>query len=677
MDSTARTRGTRFGAFEVDLRSGEVHKHGIRLKLQDQPFQVLALLLEHSGDVVTREEFRQKLWPADTFVDFDTGLNSAIKKLRDALSDSAEEPRYIQTLPRRGYRFIASVDNVSVVSPRASSEVAVHGIQINENEIQRTEISKNDGSHGTSLSTLSDSASEFIPPNTSAPVPLPSKALANTRRQQIRVGLALGIILAALAMGAVLLVSKRSPSHDLPAAIRSIAVLPLENLTGDPSQEYFADGMTDALITELAQVRGLKVISRTSTMRYKGTKKTLPEIARELGVDAIVEGTVGRSGDEVKITAQLIRASTDTHLWAASYARVRQDILPLQAEVAREVTHQISDQLVPVENKAAKPTVDAEAYDAYLKGVYFLSQGSPDAARTAIRYFQAAIEKEHNFAAAYSRLAACYSFLSSMSEMPSGEAYARGKAAAQKAVALDDNLDHAHAELAWIAILDWDWTRAENEYRRAIQINPNSADAHIGYFFLLLILGRSEESAREERAAKVLDPLSLNTLTTTVSGSYYRRQYDDGLIKARSAIELYPQVSTTHVLLSNFYAAQGNDKLAAQEILLAEETGGATPERLAALKAANEIGGSKGLRRKRIELNEKVAGKQASNEYDLAIDCAAVGDDDRAIVWLEKALHARDSKITLITVEPIFDTLRSDPRFAGFLRQMGLQQPHS
>lgn len=677
MDSTAQTHGTRFGAFEVDLRSGEVHKHGTRLKLQGQPFQVLALLLEHSGAVVTREEFHQKLWPANTFVDFDTGLNSAIKKLRDALSDSAEEPRYIETLPRRGYRFIAPVDNVYVVSPRASSEVAAHGIQINENEIRRTEISENDGSNGTSLSALSDSASEFIPPSPGAPVPLLLRALANTRRQQNRVGLALGIALAALAMGAVLLVRKRSPSHDLPAAIRSIAVLPLENLTGDPSQEYFADGMTDTLITELAQVRGLKVISRTSTMHYKGTKKTLPEIARELGVDAIVEGTVGRSGDEVKITAQLIRASTDTHLWVASYARVRQDVLLLQAEVAREVTHQISDQLVPVENKASKSTVNAEAYDAYLKGVYFLSQESPDATRTAIRYFQAAIDKDHNFAAAYSRLAACYSLLSSISEMPPGEAYARGKEAVQKAVALDDNLDHAHTELAWIAVWDWDWTRAEKEYRRAIQINPNSADAHIGYFFLLLILGRSEESAREERAAKVLDPLSLNTLTAAISGSYYRRQYDDGLIKARNTIELYPQVSTPHVLLSNFYAAQGNDKLAAEEILLAEETGGATPERLAALKAANEIGGSKGLRRKRIELNEKVAGKQAGNAYDLAIDCAAVGDDDRAILWLEKALHARDFRITLITVEPIFDSLRSAPRFAGFLRQMGLQQPHS
>jgi hypothetical protein len=391
-----------------------------------------------------------------------------------------------------------------------------------------------------------------------------------------------------------------------------------------------------------------------------------------------VEGTVEHSGDEVKITAQLIRASTDTHLWAASYQRVWQDVLRLQADVARDVTQQISDQLVPVEYKAgSEPTFNPEAYDAYLKGVYFLDKANPDGARTAIRYFQEAVGKDRNFSAAYSRLADCYAFLSATSEMPSAEANTAAKEAAQKAVALDGNLDRAHTVLAWIAQWDWDWIGAETEYKRAIQLNPNSADAHMGYSYLLLTLGESERSAQEEQAANVLDPLSVHTLIGTLSNRYYRRQYDDGLIKARTAIQLYPQVSAFHVLLSNFYAAQRKDKLSAEEILTAEASGGAPLERLAALRAANKTAGPMGLRRKRIELNKKQAGKTSINAYDIAVDYAVVGDKDQALVWLEKALRAHDSKSTVIAVDPIFDSLRSDPRFVGLLRQMGLNPTHS
>jgi len=675
MDSAVRTRRARFGAFDVDLRSGELHKQGIRLKLQEQPFQILALLLERAGDVVTREELRQKLWPGDTFVDFDTGLNSAIKKLRDVLCDSAEEPRYIETLPRRGYRFITPVIHPPVASQLSPSEMPANGIQFDGQAMLRTDSGGTSVSSATSSPSLSDSAAKFVPLSPSASFPLPSETLPTTRRPQVRVGLALAIVLAAVALSAIFLLSRRAATYNLTAPIRSVAVLPLENLTGDPSQEYFADGMTDVLITELAQVRGLKVISRTSVMHYKGGRKTLPEIARELGVDAVVEGTVARSGADVKITAQLIRASTDTHLWAASFAGPRQDVPSLQSQVVREVTGQISGQLVPAGNEAGSKTiVNGEAYDAYLKGVYFFNQESPDGVRTAIRYFEEAVEKDHKFAAAYCRLAACYGLLSSLSEIPAGEAYAREKEAAQKAVALDANLYEVHTELAWIAALDWDWASAETEYKRAIQINPNSAGAHIGYYYLLLILGRSEESGREQRAAKVLDPLSLDTLTTTIADSYYRRQYYEGLTETRRAIALYPEASVLHVLLSNFYAAQGNNQPAAEEILLAEETGGASAERLAALRAALAAAGAKGLRRKRIELNEKLAGKQSINAYDLAIDCAAVGDGDQAIGWLEKALRARDSKIRLIAVEPIFDSLRADPRFARFLLQMGLPE---
>jgi TolB-like protein/DNA-binding winged helix-turn-helix (wHTH) protein len=650
MDPTARTRGTRFGAFEVDLRSGEVHKHGIRLKLQDQPFRVLALLLEHSGDVVTREELRQKLWPADTFVDFDTGLNSAIKKLRDVLGDSAEEPRYIETLPRRGYRFIGELKNgVPERGVEASSETAVAP------EFPVV---------ASSVASDAQSASRRLP-----------------FRKILKLSLA-GVICFTVLLTVALRTSawRKSRVGGAPARVQSIAVLPLENLSGDPSQEYFADGMTDALITKLAGIRELRVISRTSTMLYKGTRKTLPEIARELNVDAVVEGTVARSKDQVKISAQLIYAPTDGHLWSASFSGSTRDVLELEDKVAVDVTAQIRDNLNLHERDGLRKswTTNPEAYDAYLRGVYASNKQTPDDMRMAIRYFKEAIEKDQDFAVAYARLSFAYSLLSTLSEMSSAETYQPAKLAAQKAVALDDSLDQAHTALAYVHVYyEWDWGGAEAEYKRTLQLNPNSAAAHMGYSSMLLILGRSDESLEEEHAAKTLDPLSAHTLAFSAMNSYFRREYDKGLAQAREAQSLYPGISAFHTYLSNFYAAQGRDKQSAEEILLNEELGGATPERVAALKAANEFSGTRGLRLKRIELNKKAVGKESSNAYDIAIDCAAVGNTDEALFWLERAFQVRDAKIVLIGVEPIFDGLRSNPRFTRLLSQIGLRSSQS
>ena len=606
-----------FGDFVLDLQTGELRKNGIKLKIHGQPVQILEMLLERPGQLITREELQKKLWPSDTFVDFETSLNAAVRRLREALNDSADKPRYVETLARRGYRFIGEVERVEEPS-------AEH--------------------HGRS------------------------------EARYVWIGaVSLALALAGLAGLAVYAFRQRAGVDASRSPIRSLAILPLENLTGDPAQEYFADGMTDALITELAQVHGLKVISRTSVMHYKGAKKTLPEIARDLNVDAVVEGTVGRSGNEVKITAQLIRASTDTHLWAASYARVQQDVLRLQSEVAQDVTRQISEQLVPVERRSGpKPEVNPEAYDAYLKGVFFLNKESPAEVRSAVRYFKGALEKDGNFAAAYSGLASCYVSLAFMTEMTSGEAYAAAKGAAEKAVSLDDNLDQAHTALAWTSLWAWDWAKAETEFARAIQLNPNSESAHIGHFHLLLVLGKTDESIQEESTVRLLDPLSANSLSVGLSSAYHRRRYEDGIVKARTAIELYPQVSIFHVLLSNMYAAQGKDELAVEEMLVAEEIDGCSPDRLATLRGAFKTAGPNGLRRKRIELNKVLAAKQSMTAYDIAIDYAALGDGDQAITWLGRALEVRDPKASLIGVEPIFDGIRSKPGFVGFLRRMKL-----
>jgi len=636
--STPPSSRFRFDAFEVDLRSGEVWERGNRIRLQDQPFQVLRVLLERRGDIVTRDELKQALWPADTFVDFDHGLNTAVKKIRDVLGDSTERPRYIETIPRRGYRFIAPLIHCgpATVLPAMDGELPM------------------------------SYAPDTIHPAVSAP------SEGKTVLPTMFLGAA--ALLAVVTLGLVLYRGSAARSVKQPA-IKSLAVLPLRNLSGDPTQEYLADGMTEALIGRLSGVHDLRVISRTSVMRFKETRLSVGEIAKTLQVDAIVEGSVIREGNRIRVHAQLIRAATDEHFWSEAYDRELQDVLSLQSDVAQTIARRVEVTITGEERArlgAARP-VSPEVYEAYLKGVFLENKESPDAVRTAIRYFRTAIEQDASFAAAYARLSHCYVKLSYMSEMPTMDAYQTAKQAAQKAATLDDNLDEAHTALAAIAILDWDWPKAETEYRHAIKLNPNLVRAHRGYFYLLLILGRSEDAARQESQAAAADPLSVSTLHTHLDSAYFRRQYDAGLIKARNAVELYPEASVFHDRLSNFHTAQGNEKLSAEHILLAEKTGGASSERFAALQAANKVGGTKGLRRKRIELNKKLAdAHQSINSYDIAIDCAAVGDRDQAIFWLEKALRYHDPKISLIGVEPIFDSLRSDPRFVSLLHQMGL-----
>jgi TolB-like protein/DNA-binding winged helix-turn-helix (wHTH) protein len=641
----------RFGAFEINLQSGELRKNGMRLRLSGQPFQVLAVLVERPGEMVTREELQSKLWPADTFVDFEHGLNNAVARIREVLDDSPDTPRYVETIPRRGYRFIADV----------SSSVAARGGQTS---------SPTGSGEDAGLPAVA-------PPTPSGAEPARSRLSLG---KNVKLFLAGGLCLAVLLPVALKISSwRKSRRGDTPAQIQSIAVLPLENLSGDPSQEYFADGMTDALITKLAGIRGLRVISRTSTMLYKGKRKNLSDIARELDVDGVVEGTVARSNDQVRITAQLIYAPRDSHLWSASFTGSMRDVLELEDKVAGDIANQIGDNLGQRERDGLrKPrTTNLEAYDAYLKGVYSLNKQTPDDVSAAIRYFREAIEKDQEFAMAYARLSLSYEALSQTSEMPSAETYKPAKLAAQKAVALDDNLDQAHEVVAGIAAYyEWDWDKAEAEYKRAIQLNPNSATAHIAYSYLLQILGRSRESLEEERASKILDPVSLNALSISATNSYFRRQYDEGIVQARAAVALYP-ISNFHVLLSNFYTAKGQDQQSAKEILLAEESGGTTEEWMAALKKANEVGGLKGLRRKRIELNKKAARMAPSHAYDIAIDCAAVGDTEEALVWLERAFQARDIKVYLVGVEPIFDGLRSNPRFIHLVRQLGLQRSQS
>jgi len=651
MDPSAQTRRVRFDAFVVDLRSGELHKQGIRLKLHEQPFQILALLLERAGDVVTREELRQKLWPGDTFVDFDTGLNSAIKKLRDVLSDSADEPRYIETFPRRGYRFIAKVKN----------EVAA-SIQTSTATDPSQELS---GKSGVGKTTT-----QIGPP--------PQNSALTLNRLGRKFWLSAALVFLAAFLGFTLARRQKFSGAEAPTRIQSIAVLPLENLSGDPSQEYFSDGMTDALITELAQVRNLKVISRTSVMHYKGARKTLPEIARELQVDAIVEGTVERSGDKVKITAQLIHAATDTHIWAASYSRVPQDILILQAQIAEEITKQIRKELTPVERSGLSKLskVDPEAYEAYLRGTFYFGKLTPDSIRAGLQSYQAAIGKDPNYAAAYAQVAQCYMLLAELGELPGAEAYMHARQAAEKSIALDGTLGKGHESLGRVAAgYDWDWVKAEREYRRAIELGPNDAGPHLSYSNLLLLMGKAEESALELQTARELDPISLGMYTTLVYHLLAQRKFDEALVEVRKGLELYPGSPILHSNASTIYAVTGEFGLAGEEALKAEEYWGTSQEKLAVLRHAYKIAGMKGLLRTRIEVASRSTGhSNPPDAYSIAYDYVLLNDSDHALKWLDKVIRVHDLRFPYVRIDPAFENVRTDPRFLDLIKRASIPQ---
>ncbi|HWO28607.1 MAG TPA: winged helix-turn-helix domain-containing protein, partial [Candidatus Acidoferrum sp.] len=409
MEEDQQDRGRlRFGVFELDLRAGELRKHGLRVRLQEQPFQVLAALLEHPGEVVTREELQKKLWPVDTFVDFDHGLNKTINKIREALGDSAESPRFVETVSRRGYRFLAEV--------RAADAAPVRG------PAPATQPHPSTGTRERPDPAGKPAMPKSVPPSLALKISV------------------FAVLLVVASLAAWKLYSWKRPS----TIIRSLAVLPLESLSSDASQDYFADGMTDELISDLGQISALRVISRTSVMAYKRARKPLPEIARELGVDAVVEGTVLRSGDQVRITAQLIEAATDKHLWSRSYEGQLRDTLALQSQVARAIADQIRINLNSQEQAALKSVrvVNPEAYESYLKGRYFWNKRTADGLKVALAYFNQAIEQDPKYAQSYSGLADTYALLGDWQYgvMTPKEALPKAKVAAIKALELDSTL---------------------------------------------------------------------------------------------------------------------------------------------------------------------------------------------------------------------------------------------
>ena len=651
MEATDRTRRVRFDAYDVDMRSGEVRKHGIRLKLHRQPFQVLSLLLEHPGDVVTREELRQKLWPGDTFVDFDTGLNSAVKKLRDALCDSAEEPRYIETLPRRGYRFIGTVQNGDLstgVGPVES--LAVIPLPPNPTE------------NGLRVERPAEGEVDVRPTGTS----------------RARFWLALGGV-AGLALIAVTYVMLRGHTgHTTQTRIRSLAVLPLSNLSGDSTQEYLADEMTEELCGRLARIHDLRVISRTSVMRFKGTKLSVPEIARTLGVDALVEGSVIRQGNRIRVHAQLIRASTDEHIWSDEYDGELGDVLALESEVAQSIARRVEVKVSGEEHArlVAAHHVSPEVYESYLKAQdEFSKSGNQAELEQSIALFEETIGKDANFAPAYVGLANAYERLGSViGGAPPKETHPKMMSAARKAIELDPDLAEPHVLLAGVYQKQWQWSNAEAEFKRALELNSNDAGAHVGYAKWLLCQGRTDEALAWVQRARELDPLG-GAGTTPLGGVaitngfilFHARRYDEAIRELRND-------DPDHWILGLALIANGQP----DEAITVLEKALGTDRNPAVMGVLVRAYAHAGRRSEAQRLVDELKRRQQTSYVAAAPFVNAylgLGDNEQALAWLERAYEEQSNMLQLIKVHPYFDPLRSDPRFVDLVHRVGLDQP--
>jgi len=642
MEPLLPTSIVRFGTYEVSLDSGEVRKAGLRIRVQQQPMKLLEILLERPGEVVTREELRNRVWPDESFGDFDQALNIAIGKLRSALGDSAENPRFIETLPKRGYRFIADVSVVDANGRTRKPESARDGLL---GSLKKPEPA--------------DKGSGVVDITQRSLLP----------KSGIVVALTLVLILTILSIWLF------RPRGHTPTGIRSLAVLPLDNLSGDASQNYFADGMTDELITDLAQISALRVISRTSVMVYKGARKPLPQIARELNVDAVVEGTVLRSGDQVRITAQLIDASTDKHLWSQSYEGELRDTLALQNRVASAIADQIRINLTPQEQAALKDVkvVNPEAYESYLKGRYFWNKRTADGLKVALAYFNQAIEEDPKYAQAYSGLADTYALLGDWqyAVMTPKDALPKAKAAAIKALELDGALGEAHNSLAFLLDgFDWDFKAGGSEFLRAIELNPGYATAHHWYAWHLALLGRYDEAIEEMRKAENLDPLSLIINADLAELLVLAHSYDESIQQSRKTIEMDPNFALAHNQLAQAYLQKHMYDEAVAELLKAVQLSAGSPTCIANLARAYAASSKRSEAVKLLGDLKRRSNPTYSNASEIAMVYASLGDTDQAMNWLEKGYDERFNPGVLL--RPGFDPLRSDSRFQNLIRRIGL-----
>lgn len=623
----------RFGVFEIDPRSRELRRKGHRVRLQDQPLEILLLLLERRGEVVTRDELKLKLWPADTFVESDDGINTAISKLREALGDSTDKPVYIETIPRRGYRFVGPIEMEpeTAANPETCAAPPVH----TPPQVSTT--------HTRWLGSIGSTA-------------------------------ALVLIAAVIAGSWIVLRAHRERPGDK-AALTSLAVLPFQNLSGDAAQDYFADAMTEELTSDLGKISSLRVISRTSAMHYKNTQKTMPQIAQELGVDGVIESSVVRSGDRIRITAQLIDARSDRHLWSESYERDLKDVLALQSEIAHTIAGQVRALITPDEHQRLRQpaTVNPESYNAALLGTYFVRKHSKPSIDKAIEYFQDAIRIDPNNARAYAGLANAYFEREIWGGVGIGKSIGQIRAATSRALQLDNNLAEGHALLARIHFqFDWDWQGTESEYKRAIELNPNLPDTYRLYAYYLQAMSRHQEALAAAHHAVELDPVYPAAYADEGRTEYRARQYEKAVSSYQRALELDPDFVPALSRIVEAYEQMGKFDQALTAAKRFQGTGN-TPH--AGLFLLARIYARMGRRPEAIELvhrgeNEKLP----LNSLEPIGTYVALGDSDRALTILQTAVNDR-SVLPFVFVDPLLDPLRSDVRFRAMILRVGIPDP--
>jgi len=652
-----------FGRFRLLPRRRELHADGIAVTLGSRAFDILVVLTEARGALVTKDEILSRVWP-DTVVE-ENNLVVQISRLRKALGEHGD---FIRTVSGRGYQFIAEIHSAGATSDadiRVDRAPAVAAQATPSRNLQTPGSSfigrELESAEGSDLPASVIDISDVRSPLGRRSHHLDWRFLAS--------GLARSLV---APFSSVLHFRNQGAPR-----LRSIAVLPLENLSDDPSQEYFADGMTDELITSLGQISALRVISRTSVMTYKGVRKLLPEIARELNVEAVVEGTVVRFGHRVRITAQLIEVPVERHVWAQSFEGDLQDTLALQNRVARTIAERIGAAVNRQERVAlqnVKP-VNPVAYEAYLKGRYFLNKRTGDGLKRAIEYFNQAIETAPGNAAAYAGLADAYALSGDWKYgvLAPRDAFMEAEAAATKALALDESLGEAHASLAFaLDLYAWNWAAAETEYQRAIHLNPGYATAHQWYSWHLMMMGRNHDGIRELRIAESLDPLSLIISADIADAFCVSHRYDEAVEQSRKALEMDPNFAIGHYELGQALEQKHLHDEAINEFQKAIELSGHSGAFDSNLGYAYATSGRTEEAIKIVNELEAELEQNPSADADIAVIYVGLGDPDQAMVSLNKACEARFKASILL--RPAFDPLRTDARFQDLLRRIGL--PH-
>ena len=659
----------RFGDdFELDVRTRRLRRGSHVLKLERIPLEILVLLLEHRGETVTRDEIVAKVWGNSVFFDTDNSIRGAIRKVRQVLKDDPESPRFIQTVTGQGYRFIAPV----IVPEQQTRAVAYWAEPVASPEATPSFISELDGRLQRRRLPIEEEDRERRPKTSADAASDPGPWTRSAGRWLVLGGVALLALLAA----AYITIRHRTAIATGPK-IRSLAVLPLKNLSGDPTQEYLADGMTEALIGRLSRIHDLRVISRTSVMHYKDTQLSMPEIARTLRVDALVEGSVIREGNRIRVHAQLIRGATDEHFWSETYDRELRDVLALESDVAQSIAGKVEVTVTGEERErlTAVRSVPPEVYESYLRGRFALDKSNTRAdVEESIRYFEQATKLDPTFAPAYVGLADAYDTLATVFiGVPPWEMRPKVVEAAHKALELDSELAEAHVPLADVQQQQWQWADAEAGYRQALELNPNDAAAHRGLAAWLLFQGRIDEALAWSRRARELDPLGDST---TGMGwiLFGARRYDEAIHELRSKLALRPDDALALWVLGFVFVADNRPEEAIPVLEKAVSVSDRSPGIVGVLVAAYAHAG------RRTDALRLLAELKTRNQKGYVPAAAFItaylglGDYDEAFVWFERAYQEQSNILQFLKVHPFFDPVRADPRFKDLVHRVGLDQ---